>query len=387
MGIYRVFLMTQTPGQLMFANYPIDQSLNCWTCDGSVFANKQQALLHATSSGRPIAYHYNDHVFGSYDWSREPDRDLASIYRERAQQLRDSYDHLIVMFSGGSDSTTMLDIFIDNGIRIDEVMSYGGWNHCIDRDRDPLNLEVMRGGREMLTRLQGLGITWTHINQFDVIDKVYTQEDWILSADHDMCIHTDFVRRSIYDQRHVKDLVDRGRRVCYVWGLEKPVITVDRSHYVLTFPDFRFSLFRYRDKLDQGINQEWFYSDVTCADLMAKQVHIIINWLESQWNRPGITDFILRWLQGQPAEQQDIMRLIYPKWNLNTFSLGKAHNLMWSLKWVNAYQMVQDQGSYHRWHHDVSQFLNSIDPALKHSKRNLRPYFKNYPVRPLPASY
>jgi hypothetical protein len=43
------------------------------------------------------------------------------MYKDRALQLRDEYDYLILSFSGGSDCANILRIFIDNNIKLDEV--------------------------------------------------------------------------------------------------------------------------------------------------------------------------------------------------------------------------------------------------------------------------
>jgi hypothetical protein len=43
------------------------------------------------------------------------------LYKQRAQQLRDTYDYLVLYYSGGADSHNILRTFIDNNIKIDEI--------------------------------------------------------------------------------------------------------------------------------------------------------------------------------------------------------------------------------------------------------------------------
>jgi hypothetical protein len=71
-----------------------------------------------------FTYHFHDEYFSSLDWSIEPNFDVLTLYKLRAQQLRDKYKYLIVQFSGGSDSTQILRTFLDNNIFVDEIQCF-----------------------------------------------------------------------------------------------------------------------------------------------------------------------------------------------------------------------------------------------------------------------
>ena len=43
------------------------------------------------------------------------------LLKERAQQLRDCYNYIILSYSGGHDSQTILNTFVNNNIYIDEI--------------------------------------------------------------------------------------------------------------------------------------------------------------------------------------------------------------------------------------------------------------------------
>lgn len=68
-------------------------------------------------------FHYNDEIFGGIDWTIEPSMSLKQMYVERAKQLRDKYDYLILAFSGGTDSNEILETFLENDIFIDEIQT------------------------------------------------------------------------------------------------------------------------------------------------------------------------------------------------------------------------------------------------------------------------
>ena len=70
------------------------------------------------SDGFNIKYNFN-----IFDWSKEPTESWKELKKQRAQHIRDNYDYVVLYFSGGSDSTTVLNSFYDNNIYIDEIVT------------------------------------------------------------------------------------------------------------------------------------------------------------------------------------------------------------------------------------------------------------------------
>lgn len=99
-----------------------------WEAGNHYFFNKAECLRYATSKRlfgpNDVIYHFFDEEFASLDWSREPTQSIKELCVERARQLRDKYDYIMLAFSGGIDSTAMLDAFLDNDIKIDEIVTY-----------------------------------------------------------------------------------------------------------------------------------------------------------------------------------------------------------------------------------------------------------------------
>lgn len=87
--------------------------------DITTAAKKQPDVLHPS-----YGYHYFDEVFASLDWSKDPPYTLPQVYAERARQIREQYDYVLLMYSGGADSENMLNAFLTNGIKIDEIYSF-----------------------------------------------------------------------------------------------------------------------------------------------------------------------------------------------------------------------------------------------------------------------
>jgi hypothetical protein len=68
------------------------------------FYSKLQAIEMSTKTGIHLHWDFNEAVFDSYDWTVEPKDSLVELYRQRAQQLRNKYDYIILAYSGGADS-------------------------------------------------------------------------------------------------------------------------------------------------------------------------------------------------------------------------------------------------------------------------------------------
>lgn len=58
------------------------------------------------------------------DWSIEPIESIQQLCYVRALQLRETYDHIILYYSGGPDSSTVLQTFREHNIPLDEVVFY-----------------------------------------------------------------------------------------------------------------------------------------------------------------------------------------------------------------------------------------------------------------------
>ena len=96
-----------------------------WEYAGTRYRSKFCALDAANGNYKGITFriHESDD-FDNYTWSIEPTPSLKEIMKQRALQLRDTYAYLKLWFSGGGDSTTVLNTFIENNIHLDEICVY-----------------------------------------------------------------------------------------------------------------------------------------------------------------------------------------------------------------------------------------------------------------------
>ena len=110
----------------------------CWsvvryydTHQRTFFKTKLEAMAYEHSSPVPAQgfFHFYEDQFSRLNSAAEPEKTLAVLLKERAQELRDSYQYLRFWLSVGSDSMTALQAFVDNNIYIDEIVI-----HLYDND-------------------------------------------------------------------------------------------------------------------------------------------------------------------------------------------------------------------------------------------------------------
>ena len=120
--------------------------------DLATYSKLEAIELHVKTGIHP-QWDFNDAVFSSYNWTKEPTESILELYRQRAQQLRDQYDYIVLCYSGGADSDNVLRSFVDNDIRIDEVVSMINVNATGDRD-SWLNEEIYKTAMPSVSELQ-----------------------------------------------------------------------------------------------------------------------------------------------------------------------------------------------------------------------------------------
>lgn len=267
-----------------------------------VVYSKVEAIELSIRLGSTPTWHYNDEVFSSMDWSKEPDRNLSDFYKDRARQIRDAYDHVVLFYSGGADSHNMLESFLHAGVRIDEIASF----HSLDADRDrdsEFNKEIFQTAIpvvESFKRQGRLSSETQHrlIDMGEIIDRFCQDIDWldfpymIGSAVSINNVARSHLRKYIRDWA---DIIDQGKRLVLVWGHDKPRIMSEGSRFFLNFMDIFDNCVS--TKIQQSVPAGWydeiFYSTPDLPEMVVKQAHVIKRFLENCDDKhPWVTDSI-----------------------------------------------------------------------------------------------
>lgn len=173
--------------------------------------NKSKALLLKNTDDLVLEV---DPKFHSAKWDTEPKQSIKELHRLRAEQIRQTYDYVVLYFSGGADSTTVLNAFVDNNIPIDEVIVYVN----TDAENNPIV-----GGSYALKYLKEINykglVTVVDLN-FDVLAKIIAGGTWQSYGSFSGLLHSFYrFRIDFYEKnRYISTLIRRKGKIAHIFG-------------------------------------------------------------------------------------------------------------------------------------------------------------------------
>ena len=207
----------------------MDLKLGYYTVNEKPFYKKLDALLFANTTLADVNWHFNDATYNKQNWSIEPTVSLSDIYKARAQQIRDQYDYVIVMVSGGADSTNVIYSFLKNGIHVDEVIAaapLSGLNNWEwSENTDPANT-ISETKFAQLPLLDEIKTHWPNvkITIHDYFEDMvnYKTDEWVYRASSHLNLSV--AKHSLDKFSHIKNLAESGKKIAKVYGIDKPWI-------------------------------------------------------------------------------------------------------------------------------------------------------------------
>jgi len=305
-----------------------------YKCNNKLFFNKVEAILESNSSNVYVDWDYHNKIFQGYKWDVNPQDSLEEIYKQRAQQLRDNYDHLVLFYSGGVDSWYILNAFIKNNIKLDEIYMYGAFK-AEEKEFDRLGWDREPGyyTREIVQSLPQIKKICEEkkirVNVYDWTEDMLNSADdldWILTtgARYDPTAMARVRFHKIF--REHKELVHKGKRVGFLFGVDKPRLLRDDHNIYFAFLDVIMprGAMQTNDILGEyWENDEYFYWTPNMPKIVIKQSHDIVNILKAT-NRINLIPHMNNVAQGHVGDYfPEINKIIYQDWNPNTWQIKK----------------------------------------------------------------
>jgi len=214
-------------------------------------------------------FNFFDAEFSLIDWTSEPTLSFQTLCDLRAHQLRNKYDRLILLFSGGTDSITVYNTFVRNNIHIDEiVVVYSGTDAEIFLPTD-LARWVITNHKDKTTKIT-LRTYQTHDDTVEY-EKRLLNENFLIEDDDNFrhqdakfcmpVVHSELINQSYDNYSH-----------CVITGFEKPRLIELNDGYYFEFLDKVFSSVMMRQ------NIEFFFVSPDMPELHAKQCHMMLNY-------------------------------------------------------------------------------------------------------------
>jgi len=245
--------------------------------DGKTFESKIEALQHSLKTRKNFRLYYFDEIFSSIDWSIEPIGSLEYHYQQQAQRIRDCYDRIILCYSGGHDSTNILETYFYNNIKLDKIVVVGALSQDSQFGADENhNGELYHN---VFPYLKELGLE--HITQVcdytSLFDKVINfsvnnyGENWIDVIGTRLSPHNWFWRDI---EKHVVPIEWRKQRVAIIFGKDKPNVVWSNNKFGFCFTDIVINNYGNIMK-NENCDRINFYWDPNYPYALIKQLHVL----------------------------------------------------------------------------------------------------------------
>lgn len=275
-----------------------------WSVGDFKTISKVAAIERAGGDISKVKYHCMDDTWDRMDITKEPTTPWADLLRMRCWQLRDKYEHIYLLYSGGWDSHTALMAFVDNNVPLDYIVVYDRTSHIIDHEFDDAiaSAKQIIKDHNLKTELVVYDIPW------DYHAKIYEQagEDFIYLPGCQLCFNqtTRIVKHEALDSLlDIKSKHAFGTAV-YIEAIDKPRVNLWEGRWYQFFIDA--AIYPYIGK--GGI--EMFYYTPDLPDLQLKQAYMSIRYFEYKINTtPGATRDLVHQIQGNSVTG------LYAEWN------------------------------------------------------------------------
>jgi hypothetical protein len=296
------------------------------------YYNKLEAIQASNRTGLFPEWNFNNSVFGAVDWQTEPHETLTELYRQRAQQLRENYDYIVLFYSSGADSTNVLQSFLFNNIPIDELFVFGNFEKdrtTYDLDRKPgnYNAELYNVGLPYLRELsKTYKFKFTQHDWTTDVMNGYKNTDWIWSAGARFQPNV-VARNRFHDMtREHLNLYDRDYKVAFVYGAEKPRIIYRDGHYYIGFLDVMPSTsIGSIGQVNQHTweHDEYFYWTPDLPKMLVKQAHILMRYFKQNPQDLSLIENADKASWHTEKYYELINPMIYAGWKRDIFQVKK----------------------------------------------------------------
>lgn len=325
----------------------IDAPLGYYKVNDRAFISKMEAFIYASSLASPtLSYHYYDEIWDAAVSTYSPSTSLNELYRQRAQQIRDTHDYLILNFSGGADSTTVLETFLKNKIKLDELfvrwpkaMINSGRYKPDNTNTDATNM-ISEWDFSIAPKLEYIKRNYPEIkivigDWVETTKNIVITEDLLFKQNHNFGIANYGFSEIISDSAVVES--NKGHKVANIFGIDKPYVSFDAEHnsYNMYFLDIcvgptgtqhTHNLIDNRTRVDFYHAPDFPLITVARAYEVAKYFknHPEFNHLVNIKYRLSLSD--QQRANVLKEAERIVNKVCYPSWDLNTFQVSKPDN-------------------------------------------------------------
>ena len=284
-----------------------------YSTDGTKFTSKIKALEYATLHNQVINFYYYDDIYSKLNWKEEPCNTLDYYYLEQAQRIRDEYDYVILAFSGGYDSSNILETFYFNNIKIDKIITVGALSQDsttgVDENHNgelyhnvfPYIKEL---GLESILEVYDYTKYFSNLNNFSISSY---GNDWVDNIGCWYSPHNWFWRDI---EKFVVPKAWQNKKVAIVFGKDKPCLFYGPTGSPSTIlPSGRAMLngYQFRDTPVMSYGNSTgldscdrinFYWDPKSPNILLKQLHVLNKVYQTEYTSNYLPEVGVQVLSG-----------------------------------------------------------------------------------------
>ena len=247
---------------------PQDRKYGVYTVDNQEFLFKKDAFDYAKHDKYKIKYS----MLGikELDISQDPFPNLSilDLYRIRAQEIRDSYDYLVLNLSGGPDSMNILNVFVKNNIPLDEIVNHNSYDQTSVVTGSGNNADYIYNVKPRLKELEKIPGFKTKITIVNEIESVQSRLNDIYRIGNDNILceaggpnrPTSVGGQSIQYIDHLWKMIRDGQNIGVISGVDKPECRIFNNQKMLLYTDnLRGQFVEFITKYQINPFWEWFY--------------------------------------------------------------------------------------------------------------------------------
>lgn len=338
-----------------------------WIVAGKKYSNKLQAVIDAVKIGHWIHWDFNEAAFSRYDWTREPQESLQTLYDRRARQIRERYEFVALEFSGGADSWNMLNAFCRQGLKVDLVI-----HKYVERAvKGPED----RSGENQWA--EGKFQAWGSFNKMLKLNPDMKWATWDIersmfdgwqSGPVDILFHNNLHPGAINkmpDRTNINPFnIPDLPSTAYITGVDKPIVTLRDDGWYLTFYDNHVLVrsFIERSLLGIGWQDLLFYWDPDCVPLIIKQAHTVMKFFRSN---PEYKKLLMAAGPRGWNYKNFVIKLIYPEYRLEWQS--EKPQGTFAITHESFFIKNTDNFSSKQWHETLNRYSGVLEDVTRNT--------------------
>jgi hypothetical protein len=249
-----------------------DKNFMYYDVGGEKFHSDLKAFQHFSSNPKlSLSFNLDYRLFDD-DWTKEPPMSIQEYRAEMCDQIASRYDRIIIAYSGGTDSETLVDEFKRKRIKNIELLH-----------TDELTASVT-GARKWLRAHMKSAIEKKHMDAVHELGwKITIGETWKMKKPADLektladyeegCWLVDY---RMINPWHLNDNATRmtkgnKQKTCLVFGKEKPQILIHEGWWCFQLLNVNWQ--QPIDCVDSDTDLVYFYVNDYCPDLIKKLSH------------------------------------------------------------------------------------------------------------------